>query len=213
MPYWHFLGQFWTILPLYFREIPYQYVAGPPWITTHTWLSERGAWFSTQNVAETVCRLVSDQVRWESSQHAPDLLAEFVEGNLRDREWIERKGRVKGKEREGSERKWQIPYRHFFFPLSALPYLILLILQVKPWVLPCFDKLSLVYLTGIGKLETLQYLLMICFWNLHRHTVYGNWLYLCSYVSSNCCSESMILIHMVIQKRESMYISDILLWK
>ena len=107
---------------------PIQYNAGPIQTTLHTWLSEQGAWFSTQNASEIVCRSISAQIRWGSSRRSPTLVAEFGEetpgtgngykckggkGEGRERR---RRGTVKG-EKEGKRN--EVPYRHFFFPTCS----------------------------------------------------------------------------------------------
>ena len=86
-------GRLETTPPLLFWEIQYRHVVGTTRVTMHVWLSERGAWFSTQRAPDTICRLGSARIRWGSSQlSSPHLLAEFGEGNPRNcREWIQRK--------------------------------------------------------------------------------------------------------------------------
>ena len=71
MLYRQFLGRLKTVPPHLFWEILCRHVTAPIWSTTCTWLSENfcnlalswGAWFSTQNAPDRVCRPGSARTR------------------------------------------------------------------------------------------------------------------------------------------------------
>ena len=99
----------------------------PDYLKTSAIALARGAWFSTQGALETICRLDSTRICLGSSQHSPDLLAEFGEWTGNGYKWKGWKG-LRREKRKGSKRgKWdKVSYWHFFCPLPALVWTTIL---------------------------------------------------------------------------------------